>query len=51
MMINDEYERIKGPLNYWRSTSQFEVDFILNNEVAIEVKSSKEVSSPASSKL
>lgn len=27
-----------GQIHYWRSTSQFEVDFILNNEWAIEVK-------------
>lgn len=26
------------PLQYWRSTSQFEVDFIFNRKVAIEVK-------------
>lgn len=28
----------KGELNFWRSTSGFEVDFILNGETAIEVK-------------
>ncbi len=28
----------KPPLQYWRSTSQFEVDFIFNKSVAIEVK-------------
>lgn len=33
-----------GELKYWRSTSNFEVDFILNNEVAIEVKVKKNVS-------
>lgn len=32
------YNRIDLPLQYWRSTSQFEVDFILGNSVAIEVK-------------
>jgi uncharacterized protein len=26
------------PLNYWRSTSNFEVDFIFDNRIAIEVK-------------
>lgn len=31
-------------LNYWRSTSGFEVDFILGDEVAIEVKGKKSVS-------
>jgi predicted AAA+ superfamily ATPase len=29
----------KAPVKYWRSTSQFEVDFILNDKIAIEVKS------------
>jgi uncharacterized protein len=32
----------KKPLRYWRSTSQFEVDFILEDRIAIEVKA-KEV--------
>lgn len=32
-------------LNYWRSKSGFEVDFILDSKVAIEVKSSRTVSS------
>ena len=35
----------KGPLKYWRSTSQFEVDFILEDRLAIEVKG-KEVITP-----
>lgn len=33
-----------GELAYWRSTSQFEVDFILSDEVAIEVKAKTNVS-------
>jgi len=33
------YEQpVDGSLHYWRSTSGFEVDFILDNEVAIETK-------------
>lgn len=32
------------PLNYWRSTSQYEVDFILNKEIAIEVKGKEVIS-------
>jgi predicted AAA+ superfamily ATPase len=32
------YRRIRAPLCYWRSTSQFEVDFIVGDELAIEVK-------------
>ena len=37
------YKRTKNPLRFWRSTSQFEVDFILNEKIAIEVKSTKKV--------
>jgi predicted AAA+ superfamily ATPase len=32
------YRNIDLPLQYWRSTSDFEVDFILGNKLAIEVK-------------
>jgi len=32
-------------LHYWRSTSNFEVDFILNEKVAVEVKLTKNVTS------
>lgn len=31
----------RGSLHYWRSESKFEVDFILNEEIAVEVKSAK----------
>lgn len=31
------------PLNYWRSKSGFEVDFVLNSRTAIEVKASKTI--------
>ena len=30
-------------LNYWRSKSGFEVDFLLNREIGIEVKSTRSV--------
>ena len=30
-------------LNYWRSTSQFEVDFILMDRLAIEIKATKKI--------
>ena len=30
-------------LNYWRSTSQFEVDFILMDKIGIEVKATSKV--------
>ncbi len=33
-----DYERLDTSLSYWRSTSQFEVDFVLGDSVAIEVK-------------
>lgn len=36
--------RTKEPLYYWRSTSGFEVDFILGDHTAIEVKGKKNVS-------
>lgn len=32
------YRRKTTPLTYWRTTSQFEVDFILGDEIAIETK-------------
>ena len=32
------YSRSKLPLTFWRSTSQFEVDFLIGDKVAIEVK-------------
>lgn len=33
-----------GSLHYWRSTSQMEVDFILNESIAIEVKAKRQIS-------
>lgn len=39
-----DYNSIDDGLHYWRSTSGAEVDFILNNETAIEVKASKNIS-------
>ncbi len=35
------YHRIRKPLAYWRSTSQFEVDFIIGRDLAVEVKASE----------
>lgn len=37
------YSRSELELCYWRSTSMFEVDFIIGNKLAIEVKTSKQV--------
>ncbi len=38
-----DYRSPRGSLQFWRSTSNFEVDFILNSEIAIEVKSSDNI--------
>lgn len=37
-----DYRQHKEILSYWRTTSGFEVDFILGDKVAIEVKATKE---------
>lgn len=37
------YHFIDLPLQYWRSTSHFEVDFIIGNQLAIEVKGTDQV--------
>ena len=37
------YQRKKEPLCYWRTQSQQEVDFIIGNHTAIEVKATKNV--------
>lgn len=41
LIARQSYKKIGYPLCYWRSTDQYEVDFIFNNEIAIEVKSKK----------
>ena len=33
-----DYHRLDNPLTYWRSRSRFEVDFVVGDRVAIEVK-------------
>jgi len=38
------YHRIDLPLTYWRSLSQFEVDFVVGDTIAIEVKSKSRIS-------
>ena len=35
----------QNALSFWRSTSGFEVDFVLNEETAIEIKATKNISS------
>jgi len=37
------YHRIKKELTFWRSLSQFEVDFLIGSDVAIEVKATERV--------
>ncbi len=38
------YQRIDHLLQYWRSTSHFEVDFVIGNQLAIEIKGTDLVS-------
>ena len=40
-----EYQRLDTMLYYWRTQTQLEVDFLLDDRVAIEVKSTRRVSS------
>lgn len=40
-----DYRKPRSVLSYWRSTSGHEVDFILDNDVAIEVKAAERVTS------
>lgn len=37
------YQRLKKPMMYWRSTSQFEVDVVVGNDLALEIKSSQQI--------
>ncbi len=37
------YSRLRHVLSYWRSTSQFEVDLIIGQELALEIKSAHQV--------
>ena len=39
-----DYRRRDDPLTYWRSRSQLEVDFVVGDAVAIEVKAKSRVS-------
>ena len=40
-----DYNRLRSDLTYWRSTSNFEVDFLLGTSIGIEVKSAETVTS------
>ena len=37
------YKKVRASLRYWRSKSGFEVDFLIGDKTAIEVKSSKKI--------
>jgi len=39
-----DYHRLDHELTYWRSRSQFEVDFLVGDQIGIEVKSKARVS-------
>ncbi len=39
------YKRLKSSLSYWRSTHGHEVDFLIGEKIAVEVKSSQRVTS------
>jgi len=39
-----DYHRLDHELTYWRSRSQFEVDFMVGDRIGIEVKSKSRVS-------
>lgn len=45
LAAHSHYSRLHYPIAYWRTASQFEVDFILgDHEVAVEVKGAEQVS-------
>lgn len=39
------YSGLNYPISYWRTTSQYEVDFVLGHNVAVEIKSTEEINS------
>lgn len=39
-----DYRKPRTLFNFWRSTSGFEVDFLLNGEIAIEIKAANKIS-------
>ena len=40
-----DYQRVRQPLRFWRTHSQTEVDFVVGDQLAIEVKGSTSASS------
>ena len=46
LLAHTHYSRLRYPLNYWKTASGYEVDFILgDNEIAVEAKASAAVQS------
>jgi predicted AAA+ superfamily ATPase len=43
MKAHSSYSGLEYPISYWRTTSQIEVDFILGDDIAIEIKSSSNI--------
>lgn len=41
-----DYHQLDFEIQYWRSRSQLEVDFVINDEIAIEVKGTSRISKP-----
>jgi predicted AAA+ superfamily ATPase len=45
LKAHSSYSGLNYKISYWRTASQIEVDFILGDEIAIEVKSTNKASS------
>jgi predicted AAA+ superfamily ATPase len=43
VLAHSSYSGLNYPISYWRTASQFEVDLILGDEVAVEIKSTDRV--------
>jgi predicted AAA+ superfamily ATPase len=43
LKAHSSYSGLDYPISYWRTTSQIEVDFVLGDEIAIEIKSSSNI--------
>ncbi|MCU0287200.1 MAG: AAA family ATPase [Acidobacteria bacterium] len=43
VLAHSSYSDLNYPVTYWRTVSQFEVDLILGNELAVEIKSTDRV--------
>jgi predicted AAA+ superfamily ATPase len=43
VLAHSAYSEINYPVSYWRTVSQLEVDLVLGNEVAVEIKATERV--------